>query len=96
MTIVVEREMGFERADFLRVLPKGLRCEFVVVEGDTVHAQASGGRRLTVRLQEKPRRRIALLSLPVLGVRFEFDGYNEDEARDLLATFDKHVHRGGG
>lgn len=96
MTVVVEREMGFDRDDFIRVLPKGLRHDRFVIDGDVIRIKAPPGRRFTIYLSEKPPRRIALLRLPVLGVRFEFEGYAEDEARALLATFDKHVHRGGG
>jgi hypothetical protein len=41
-------------------------------------------------------RRIALLNLPRLQVRYAFDGVPDDERTRFMKRFDLHLQRGGG
>ena len=51
---------------------------------------------MEIDLRELAPRRLALLSLPVLAVRFRFLGLDEAARRDFLAYFDAYTRRGGG
>jgi hypothetical protein len=94
-TFVVDREMGCTRADLLRWLPGATRHAPARIDGDEVTLSLEGGQvRITAR-EEAPRR-VALLSLPVLAVRFEFAGLGRAAREDFLAYFDAYTRRGGG
>jgi hypothetical protein len=65
------------------------------VEGeDVVISVGAGEVRLTLR--ERPPRRIALVVLPVLAVRFGFEGLDAAARDAFLARFDLYTRRGGG
>jgi hypothetical protein len=49
-----------------------------------------------ISLRERAPRRLALLSLPVLSVRFRFAGLDEAARQGFLAHFDAYTRRGGG
>jgi hypothetical protein len=51
---------------------------------------------LEVETAELPPRRVALLRLPQLDVRFRYDPALRDQARAWIAYFDHHTQRGGG
>lgn len=52
---------------------------------------------LQLRWQVLPVRRIALIALPRLAVRFDFDeGVAEDERQRFMRRFDLYMQRGGG
>lgn len=52
--------------------------------------------KLVVRLSAESERRIALLTVPVTRVEFEFEGFNEREMRDFMKRFDRAFQRAGG
>jgi hypothetical protein len=92
---VLEREMGCTLEELTRWLPGAA--------GDAPTAATDGGWRITlpggeVLLEAAPRppRRIALLSLPVLHVRFRFLGLDPEARAAFLARFDAWTRRGGG
>jgi len=93
---VLEREMGCTRREFLRWLPGAADHARAVVEPDGLTLAVAGGGRLRIDLQERPPRRIARLSLPVLAVRFAFDGVAPADREAFLARFDAYTRRGGG
>jgi hypothetical protein len=94
-TFVLDREMGCTRAEFMRWLPGATRHAPARIEGDEVSLSVGGGL-VQISLREKPPRRIALLSLPVLAVRFCFVGLDDAARQAFLAHFDAYTRRGGG
>jgi hypothetical protein len=92
---VLDREMGCTRAEFLRWLPGASRHAPLRAEGDDLALSVAGGV-VRISLEERPPRRVALISLPVLAVRFRFEGLAEEARRDFLAWFDHYTRRGGG
>lgn len=93
--LVLEREMGCTRAEFMRWLPGATRHAPTRVEGDGLTLSVAGGE-VRISLRERPPRRLSLLSLPVLAVRFRFVGVAEAARVDFLAHFDAYTRRGGG
>jgi hypothetical protein len=94
-TFVLDREMGCTRAEFLRWLPGATRHAPARIEGDEVTLSVEDGH-VRITLREQAPRRLALLSLPVLAVRFRFDGLGPAAREDFLAHFDAYIRRGGG
>jgi hypothetical protein len=92
---VLEREMGCTLEELTRWLP-----------GATGHAPTAaidGGWRITLpegelvlEAEPGPPRRISLLALPVLRVRFRFLGPGPEARAAFLARFDAWTRRGGG
>jgi hypothetical protein len=92
---VLEREMGCTRADFLRWLAGATRGAPARVDGDDV-TLAVGSGRVEIALSEEAPRRLALLSVPVLKVRFRFVGLDDMAREEFMAYFDAYTRRGGG
>jgi hypothetical protein len=92
---VLEREMGCTRAEFLRWLSPATAQAPVRADGEEL-VLAVGGGEVRIRLRELPLRRIALVALPVLGVRFAFTGLGPEERQAFLERFDRYTQRGGG
>ena len=65
------------------------------VEGNTIHLE-EGSRNVRVELHEQPNRQLGSLDLPMERVRFEFDGYSEDEADDFMERYRTASMRTGG
>ena len=65
----LHREMGCTRAEFMSWLPGATRHAPFQIDGDLVTVVTDRGR-VQISLEEKPPRRIGLIALPVLGVRF--------------------------
>ncbi len=93
--IVFEKEMGIDHADFVRLLPRALDGRAFRVDGNRIVIE-DGALRLEITLGETSERRIALLTLPVTPVRFEFTGYSADEATAAMRRIDQAFLRGGG
>jgi len=49
-----------------------------------------------IKIEEAPPRIIALLTLPVLNVSFEFQKSNEEQKKAFMKTFFRYFHKGGG
>jgi hypothetical protein len=92
---VLDREMGCTRAEFLRWLPGATRDASACIEGDEVTLSVGGGH-VKIAVCEQAPRRLALLSLPVLAVRFRFEGLSAAAREEFLAQFDTYTRRGGG
>ncbi len=93
---VFEREMGFGLLEWQRMLDVALapwawkwqdtRAEIVLSEGSVV-----------IDWVALPPRRIALVQLPRLKVRFAFDAAASPDVRAaFMRRFDLYMHRGGG
>ncbi|HYQ81960.1 MAG TPA: hypothetical protein VEP68_10670 [Anaeromyxobacteraceae bacterium] len=94
-TVVLDREMGCTRAEFMRWLGGATRQAPRRLEGEEI-ALAVGAGEVRIALAERPPRRIALVSVPVLAVRFRFLGLDAPARENFLATFDAYTRRGGG
>ena len=92
-TLTVEKEMAIERHEFRRTLRRALPEARISEDGDTITVREGTGT-LEITLSPKPERRIGLLALPILAVRFHYSGY-DDPARHL-ARLDVSFQRGGG
>jgi hypothetical protein len=91
----VEREMACTRDDLARWLPGATGGAPTRSEGDDVIVAVGGGE-VRIGAEERPLRRIAHLSLPVLVVRFRFEGVDPVARERFLARFDLYTRRGGG
>lgn len=89
------REMGCTREEFLRWLPGATRNAPVISNGD-LHTVLSDQGTVEISIVELPPRRIASITLPVLGVRFRFVGMAEAQWLRFLTYFDHYTRRGGG
>ena len=93
--LVFDKGMGITHGEFLRVLPRFMEGRDWRVEGNRVRVE-DGNRRIDITLTEERHRRIALMAVPVMRVRLAFSGYDADQARRLVARFERHFQRGGG
>ena len=92
---VLDREMGCTRQEFLRWLPGAAAHAGAVLLGDGLTLALASGQ-IQVSLEERPERRIALLALPVLAVRFSFLELDAAQQAAFLTRFDAYTRRGGG
>jgi len=87
--------MGCTRAELARWLPDATgRAPATPVPGGWRLQLMEG--EVLVEAEERPPRRIALLSLPVLLVRFRFLGLGPAARAAFLQRFDAWTRRGGG
>lgn len=92
-----ERTMGCTVDDLLRCLPIAVPGGRLKVDASAGHARAEfadGSLRLSWRTVAE--RRIALLVIPCLQVRFEFDGLSAGRRHEVQRRFDLATQRGGG
>ena len=93
------REMGCEPRELINWLPMAGGDWYPEIglwlDGQFIHGNQSG----TIRLLAKtmPRRKIALMNLPVTHISFEFpEGWLEAEKGRFMGRFDLYTRRGGG
>jgi hypothetical protein len=91
----VEREMACTREDLARWLPGVSAGVPARRDGDDVILPVGGGE-VRIGAEERALRRVGHLSLPVLLVRFRFDGVDDGAREAFLARFDLFTRRGGG
>ena len=92
-TLTVEKEMAIDRHAFRRTLRRALSEARIVEDGDTITVREGDGT-LEITLSKERERRIGLLALPVVTVRFHYSGYDDPAAH--LARLDISFQRGGG
>ena len=92
---VFEREMGCTADELRGWLPGASGGAPLAWRPDGVDV-AIGAGHLRLDWQPLPPRRIALIVLPRLQVRFEFEGVSDDERRRFMRHFDLYTQRGGG
>lgn len=90
-----EREVTASPAEFERDLRKASPC---AVETVTPHhfRLCVGPTRLDIHVAACGVRRLGILQLQTLGVRYEFTGGTESDRRALLVPLDRAMQRGGG
>jgi len=91
-----DREQGFAEADWLRCLPGAVRGHELVLPAPGNARVTIGAGTLVLQWAVLPPRRIALMSLPRLGVRYRFDGVDAAARREFMRHFDLYTQRGGG
>lgn len=92
-----EREMGFTVADLRACLPGA--CGGRPIEWGDASARLGlgpGPGQVTISWFPLPPRRIALLSIPRLRVRFEACDVEAEAWRSFMRHFDVYMQRGGG
>ena len=92
---VFEREMGCTEAELVSWLSgatRGARVERVL---DGAYVDIDQGR-LELAWRRLPPRRIALMVLPRLEVRFRFLGVGDAQRQHFMRYFDLYIQRGGG
>lgn len=90
----VELEMGLTPAEFRRLLPAALEGRpWQEAEGRLLVQDP--GWNLSIEVEARPPRRIALLQVPVTRVRMRFAGAGTGVDR-FLQRFYLHYQRGGG
>jgi hypothetical protein len=90
-----ERVMGCTREDLSRWLVELTGGDHGMLAGGCARLELDWGT-LTIEARTLPPRRIALLRLPQLEVRFRYDPAFRDRARAWITHFDHHSQRGGG
>ena len=92
-----EQAMGCTWPDLIRSLPVALpeaAIEVDMLAGSVCAAFRDGALKLIVR--SLPARRIALLEIPCLQVRFEYIGLGPQRRHEVQRRFDLATQRGGG
>jgi hypothetical protein len=90
-----EREMGCTEAEWLMWLPGAVAARPLQL-GAGVAQVAIGAGTLRLSWQSLPERRIALMRLPRLAVRFAFDAVDDAVRQGFMRYFDLYTRRGGG
>ncbi len=90
-----ERDVGCSEAEWLGWMPRAIGAHVWRQAGSSITVELPGGR-LTMHWQPLPERRIALLRMQRLMVRFEFDGLDADQRKAFMKPFDLSLQRGGG
>jgi hypothetical protein len=91
-----EREMGCTVADLRDQLPGAARGAPLAWRADGADVALEAGA-LSLRWQTLEPRRIGLVTLPRLAVRFQFDpAIGDDQRTHFMRYFDLYTQRGGG
>jgi hypothetical protein len=90
-----ERDTGGTEAEWLRLLPAACQGHPFVVEPGRAHVKIGTGS-LQLDWQVLPPRRIALLTMPRMSVRYRFKGLDDEARRQFMCTFDLYMLRRGG
>lgn len=90
-----ERDMGCSEAEWLGWMPRAMGAHAWQRQGAQITVQLGNGS-LQLSWSPLPERRIALLRLQRLLVRFVFEGVDADQRRAFMKPFDLSIQRGGG
>ncbi len=99
---LVEYEMGYGADEFGKVLLgpfSGGRSDFNAAEIGRHHWIVSHQHKafeLEIRVAEKPPRKLGLFNLPVLEVKFSFNGSGDSLREAFFHRFHQYFHKGGG
>ena len=93
--IVVEREFGISRGDFLRIFPR-LAPTHQQISEDEFHLETEEYGRLLIRLSEQQYRQLGAFKIPYLNLIFEFEASNEHQRAEFFGKFERYFQKGGG
>jgi hypothetical protein len=91
-----ERDMSCTAAELRAWLPGACGQVALQWQGDDAVVMDAAGGQVRIDWQPLPPRRIALLSLPRMAVRFQATGVNDQAWHAFMRRFDLHTQRGGG
>lgn len=87
--------MGITRAEFIRLLPVAIGRDEARLANDALSGTWEG-LHWRLRIAEKPPRRVAQLSVPVLEVVLDFPAAAPGQARAFVERFLRAYQRAGG
>ncbi len=90
-----ERDMAGSEAEWRFALGRAVGDHPLHIEGQQAEVSIGNGR-LRISWVPLPERRIALLVMQRLQVRFAFEGLSEQERYAFMRPFDLTIQRGGG
>lgn len=90
-----ERDVGCSEAEWLGWMPRAIGHHPWRREGPAIVVNIGQGT-LNIRWHPLPERRIALLCMQRLLVRFAFEGLDADQRKTFMKPFDLSIQRGGG
>jgi hypothetical protein len=90
-----ERDMASSDAEWRAALTRAVGAHPLHWRGNEAEVQIGSGR-LRIGWSPLPERRIALLVMQRLCVRFAFEGLSEQERYAFMRPFDLTMQRGGG
>ena len=95
--IEIERNgMGITHSEFERIFPRLVIDSEKIVLGPMTKVIWVGARSLTVHISKEKLRKIAMLRIPFVDIRFIFEGFVRHEVERFMARFDLAFHKGGG
>jgi hypothetical protein len=84
----LDREMGYTRSDFFRLLPSALTDHDFSVNDNLISIHVGTGMVCITIGVERERRLTKVASFPVLPVRFEFIGLDQPSRTRFMKHFD--------
>lgn len=90
-----EREHGCTEAEWLGQLPGAAEPHALKVLGAQALVDIDSGT-LQIDWQVLPPRRIALIQLPLMRVRYRFEGVDAPARQRFMKRFDLYMQKGGG
>ena len=93
---VFERDVGCTEAEWLGWLPGACKDQPLALDGASATVAIGARGRLLLSWSPLPPRRIALMCMPRLAVRFRFEDVDAAERQRFMRYFDLHMQRGGG
>jgi hypothetical protein len=91
-----EREQSVSEADWLRCLPGAVRDHALSLPAPGEAVVSIGPGTLQLKWTVLPPRRMALIQLPRMNIRYRFDGVDAAVRQTFMRYFDLYTHRGGG
>jgi hypothetical protein len=91
-----EREQSISEAEWLRCLPGAVKDHALTLPAPARARVRIGAGTLDLAWTMLPPRRMGIVQLPRMSVRFSFDGVDAAARREFMRYFDLYTHRGGG
>lgn len=96
MSVIIEKQMGITKREFLRLLPRALDSEAYDVSGSKIRYAMADTKILEIALGPESVRQIALMRMPTMPVTLTFSGFSDTERETLMQRFERAYQRGGG
>ena len=91
-----EREQSVSEADWLRCLPGAVRHHALALPAPGRAVVGIDAGRLELDWTMLPPRRLGIVQLPRMAVRYRFAGVDAAARAAFMRYFDLYTHRGGG
>ena len=93
--MIIKRKMTITHADFFRILPQALGSHDYSIENNRIRF-ISAGYVFDILLSEERDWKIGTLQLPVVDLEISLEGCSPSEALEIMTSFDRSFHKGGG